>query len=125
MYVLKHPAFTSVHADSLQSRVDRVASRNVSHPCMAKAGVASLEFCHEFVDLVLEDLGVGTRQDLIPAIASQSIPIHAVHSGIEVFGSHKTADLVENLCALVESQIHCCLIPIGVDVSPTVMNAAQ
>jgi len=55
--------------------------------------------------------------DLVPALPNQSIPVHAVHSGIEVFGSYKAADLVENLCSLVESQIHSCLIPIGVEVS--------
>jgi len=77
------------------------------------------------VGLLFEDLWVGTRKDLISAIPSQRIPIHAVHSGIKVLGSDKAADLVENLCALVESQIHCCLMPIGVEVSPTAMNAAQ
>ena len=38
---------------------------------------------------------------------------------------HQSADFVENLRAFVESQIHCCLMPIGVEVSPTAMNAAQ
>ena len=42
-----------------------------------------------------------------------------------MLGFHQAADLVENLRALFESQIHCCLIPIGVEASPTAMNAAQ
>jgi hypothetical protein len=42
-----------------------------------------------------------------------------------VFGSYKAGDLVENLCPLVESQIHCYLIAMDVEVSPTAMNAAQ
>jgi hypothetical protein len=40
-------------------------------------------------------------QDLIPAFLSQRIPIHAVHSRINMLGCYKSADLVENLCALV------------------------
>jgi len=92
---------------------------------MAKAGVAGLEFSHQSVDLLLEDLWVGTRQDRIPPFAGQSIPIRAVQAGIEMLGSYKTIDLVENFRAFVESQLHCGLIPIGVEVSPTVMNAAQ
>ena len=92
---------------------------------MTKAGVASLKLCYSFVDLFLEDLRVGRRDDLVPALPNQSTPIDAVHSGIEVLGCYESADLVENLCAVVEGQIHCCLIPIGVEVSPTVMNAAQ
>jgi hypothetical protein len=43
MYVLEHPALTSIHADTLQSRVDWVARGNIAHPSMAKAGVAGLE----------------------------------------------------------------------------------
>ena len=44
MHVLEHPVLTSVYADTLQSRVDRVASGNIPHPRMPKAGVTGLEF---------------------------------------------------------------------------------
>ena len=43
MDVLKHPSLTSIHSDALQSRVNGVTCRNIPHPRMAKAGVASLE----------------------------------------------------------------------------------
>ena len=37
---------------------------------------------------------------------------------------YRMADLIKDFFALVEGQIHF-VIPIGVDVSPTLMNAAQ
>jgi hypothetical protein len=42
-----------------------------------------------------------------------------------VLGRYQPANLVENLRAVLEGQIHRCLIPIGFKVSPTGMNAAQ
>src|ERR1035441_727658 len=125
MHVLKHPALTSVYADALQSRVDRVASWNIPHPRMAKAGVAGLEFGNQLVDFFLEPLRFGVSKNLIPPAPSQSVPIHSIHAWIEMLGLYQSADFVENLRAFVESQIHCCLMPIGVEVSPTAMNAAQ
>jgi hypothetical protein len=125
MDVLKHPALTSVCPEALKSRVNGVACGNVSHSSVPKSGVAGFQLGHQFMDFFLEDLWVGTRQDLISAIASQGVPIHTVHSGIEMFGRYQPANFIENLCAVVESQIHRCLIPIGLEVSPTGMNAAQ
>src|SRR5580658_9758254 len=125
MDVLEHPALTSVHADALQSRVDCVACGNIPHPRMAEASVTGLQFRYQFVNLFLKDFRVGAREYLIPAISDQCIPIHAVHSGIEMLCLHQSADFVENLRAFVESEIHCRLTLIGIEVSPTAMNAAQ
>lgn len=63
--------------------------------------------------------------DLFDQLAFVRRSVHTVHSGVEVFGSYKAGDLVENLCPLVERQIHCYLIAMDVEVSPTAMNAAQ
>jgi hypothetical protein len=46
MHILKHPSLTFVYFDALQSRVYRVPGRNIPHPRMAKASVASLEFLY-------------------------------------------------------------------------------
>jgi len=56
---------------------------------------------------------------------TQWFPICSIHCRIEVFGRYQPANLVENLCAVVQGQIHGCLIPNEVEVSPTGMNAAQ
>ena len=99
--------------------------RYVSHPGVPEPGVAGLEFCYQPIDFLLECFGLVTCEDLISSAPNQGIPIHPVHRGIEMLGFHQPADLVENLRAFVQSQIHCSLILIGVDASPIATNPAQ
>ena len=99
--------------------------RYVLHPGMPEPRVAGLEFCYQLMDFLLECLSPIARKDLIPSALNQGLPIHPIHCRVEMFGFHQPADLVENLLAFVQSQIHCSLILIGVDASPIATNAAQ
>ena len=109
----------------MQSRIDSMPCRYVSHPRVPESGVAGLEFCYQPVDFLLKCFGLGTGEDLISLASSQPTPIHPVHRGIEVLRFHQPADLVENLRAFVQRQVHCSLILIGVDASPIATNPAQ
>src|SRR6266576_1075385 len=124
MDILKHPAFCSVHPDSLKSGVYCMACGNVSHSRVAKSRMAGLQLSDELVNLLLESRRIGAFKDLFSPALSKRVPVHAVHAWIEMLLQHQVADLIEDFCALVESQIHV-WIPIGVEVSPTLMNAAQ
>jgi hypothetical protein len=125
MHILKHPAFTPVPSNGLHGCIDGVPSRDVSHSGMSEARMASFKLSHETLNFLLECLRVCGRENLVPTVFSERVPIHSIQGGIEVLGFHQAADFVENLRALFESQVHCCLIPTGVEASPTAMNAAQ
>jgi hypothetical protein len=125
VHILKHPAFTPVRFDALHGRIDGVPSRDVSHSGMSEARMASFKLSHETLNFLLECLRLRGRENLVPTVLSQRIPIHSIHGGIEVLGFYQAADFVENLRALFESQVHFCLISTGVETSPTAMNAAQ
>src|SRR5271157_2894126 len=101
VYILKHPAFGSVHRDAVQSRIDSMARRNVPHPGVPESGVAGLEFCYQPIDFLLECFGIVTCDYLISAAPNQGIPIRPVHRGIEMLGFHQPADLVKDLRASV------------------------
>jgi hypothetical protein len=103
MHILKHPAFTPVHSDALHGCIDGVPSRDISHSGMSEARVASFEFSHQTLNFLLECLRFRGRENLVPTVLSQSVPIHSIHRGIEVLGFHQATDLVENLGALFES----------------------
>jgi len=66
-----------------------------------ESGVASLEFCDQPVDFLLEYFGIVTCDYLISAAPHQGIPIRPVHRGIEMLGFHQPADLVKDLRAFV------------------------
>ena len=125
MHILKHPALGSVDRNTLHSCIDCVPRGYISHASMSEPGVAGLKLGHQPVDFLLECLWFVAAKDLIPSTPSECRPIHTTHAGIEVLRLHQTADLVENFRAFMQTQIHCCLIPIGVDTSPTATNAAQ
>jgi hypothetical protein len=125
VHILKHPTLTPVHRDALHGCIDGVPSRDVSHSGMSEARVASLKLSHETLNFLLESLRFRGRENAVATVLCQRVPIHSIHGGIEVLGFYQAADFVENLRALFESQVHCCLIPTGVEASPTAMNAAQ
>src|SRR5207302_5021539 len=124
MDILKHPVFCSVHPHALQSGVYRMARGDVSHSRVAKSGMAGLQLSDELVNLLFESRWIGASKDLLSPTLGKRVPVHAVHAWIEMLLQHQVADLIEDFCALVEGQIHF-WIPIGVEVSPTLMNAAQ
>src|SRR5262249_55493701 len=113
-----------VHAEAVQSRIDRVAGGDIAHSGVSESSVARLQFCHKLVDFFLKRLRLFASKDLLSSSLGPTFPIHPLHSRIEMLGFNEPADLVENFRTFVESQIHF-VIPIGVEVSPTVMNAAQ
>src|SRR5581483_10422876 len=104
MYILKHPAFCSIHSDTLQSSVYRVARGDVPHSRVAKPRMAGLQLSNEPMNFLLESRWIGASQDLLLTALSKRVPVHAVHAWIEMFLLHQMKDLVKDLCALVESQ---------------------
>jgi hypothetical protein len=103
VHILKHPAFTPVRSDTMQGCIDGVPGRDVSHSGMSEARVASFKLSHETLNFLLECLWVRGRENLVPTVFSQRVPIHSIQRRIEVLGFHQATDLVENLGALFES----------------------
>src|SRR6266700_6547949 len=101
-----------------------MASGDVSHSRVAKPRMAGLQLSNELMNFVFESRWISGSENLVSPILGKRVPVHAVHAWIEMLLQHQVADLIEDFCALVESQIHV-WIPIGVEVSPTLMNAAQ
>jgi hypothetical protein len=102
MHVPEHPPFAAIDSDPLHGCIDRVPSGYVPHAGVSKSGMAGLKLCHQPVDFILKALWFGTRQNLLPSTLSQRLPVHAIHGGIEMLGLHQSADLVENLRALLK-----------------------
>jgi hypothetical protein len=100
VYILKHPALTAVHSDALHGCIDGVPSRDVSHSSMSEASVASFKLSNETLNFLLECVRFHGRENLVPTVLCQRVPIHSIHRGIEVLGFHQATNFVENLCAL-------------------------
>jgi hypothetical protein len=100
VHILKHPALIPVHGDALHGCIDGVPRRNVSHSGVSESRVTSFELGYETLNFLLECLGFRGRQNVVPTVFRQRVPIRSIHGRIEVLGFHQAADLVENLCAL-------------------------
>jgi len=60
---------------------------------MSEARVASFKLSNETLNLLLECLRFCGRENLVPTVLSQRIPIHSIHGGIEVLGFYKRQTL--------------------------------
>ncbi len=87
--------------------------------------LSSMQLFNEQVRRVANGKRQIVRWPNFPSTLGQRSPVHSVHARTEMLGRHQPAELVEYFCAFVEGQVHCVLIPMGVDVSPIAINAAQ
>src|ERR1035441_3854628 len=77
VHILKHPAFAPVHSDALHGCIDGVPSGDVSHSGMSEARVASFKLTHEILNFLLECLRFRGRENLVPTVLYQRIPIRS------------------------------------------------